>query len=85
MVRHIFNYQVTDGHTFVDEESCFVPDQTLSIEEIFRRALTGALSDFYQPELPDDVPDYYNDLTDFFENQIDEDDNSPQHENAPGE
>lgn len=54
------------GFAFVDpeEEDMFVPDQAMTISEIMERARRGLLSDVRTlHELPDDVEEYYDDLT----------------------
>lgn len=50
----------------IEGEDMFVPDQALTVKEIIQRAARGALADSYihNTEMPDDVADYYPDLTD---------------------
>ena len=52
----------------IDGDSAFVPDMAMSIQEIIQRAQVGVLSDFgTQPEIPDYMADYYEDLVDGLE------------------
>lgn len=60
-----FNYLLSEP-IIIDEPSCFVPDQAMTIPEIVARASRGMLSDtVIYNELPDNVPDVYGDLTDY--------------------
>ena len=64
---HPRNYEVSKG-VEVQGESLFEPDLSLSISEIFARSI-HLLEDspYHRSEMPDDVPDVYDDFTDFFE------------------
>lgn len=49
----------------VQGDSEFIPDQAMTIAQIFERARLGLLNnDVFMNELPDDVPEFYDDLTD---------------------
>lgn len=49
----------------VPGNSFFVPDQAMTIQEIVSRATLGVLSDVPTlREIPDDMEEYYEDLTD---------------------
>lgn len=54
-------------------EDLFEPDQALTIQEILLRAHRGVLRDVTtQPEIPDDVGEFYDDLTDMLEPRSDD-------------
>lgn len=62
----------------VQGDSEFIPDQAMTIAQIFERARLGLLNnDVFRNELPDDVPEFYDDLTDALIPVEDKFDDSP--------
>lgn len=76
MATHVYNKfkrpKILD--IVIKGDSKFVPDQALTIAEIFERARIGVLSDVRTlKEIPDDMEEYYEDLTDGLEPLPDDD------------
>lgn len=67
----------------VHGESEFIPDQAMTIAQIFERARLGLLNNnVFMNEIPDDVPEFYDDLTDALIPVEDKFDDAPVTENS---
>lgn len=75
MELHVFNRfnRPEVPRTKISGESLTVPDQSMTITEIFQRSI-HLLEDspYHRDELPDDVPDFYGDYTELLQGSADD-------------